>query len=57
MDPKALKICAEYSCNHVYVPDRTGLCPRCHSQGIWLQILTERKVLQSVKEEEKIVDR
>lgn len=30
------KICAEALCDYVYVPDETGKCPRCGSDGIWL---------------------
>jgi uncharacterized paraquat-inducible protein A len=30
------KICCEASCNQVYVPDSTGKCPRCGSQGMWI---------------------
>lgn len=31
------KLCGEASCNHVYVPDRTGKCPKCGSEGLWLE--------------------
>jgi len=31
------KICAEATCNHVYTPDRTGKCPKCGSQGLWIR--------------------
>lgn len=30
------KICAEAGCNHVYVPDHTGKCPKCGSEGMWI---------------------
>ena len=36
------KVCAEAACNFVYVPDHTGKCPRCGSDGIWISKITER---------------
>lgn len=30
------KICVESSCNHVYVPDANGKCPKCGSEGMWI---------------------
>ena len=48
MKPSNLKICAELTCNHIYVPDnREGLCPRCGSEGIWLSYLTEENKNES----------
>ena len=53
MNPNQLKICAELSCNHVYVPDnREGLCPRCGSEGIWLNRMTENEVSRVQEQDE-----
>lgn len=41
MQPQNLKICAELTCNNLYVPDKWGKCPRCGSEGIWLDKMTE----------------
>lgn len=43
MKSKNLKICCEESCGNVYVPDiyRESKCPKCNSEGIWLNIITE----------------
>ena len=31
------KLCAEASCNHIYVPDKgEGRCPKCGSEGVWI---------------------
>lgn len=31
------KICAEASCGFVYEPDREGRCPKCGSEGLYIE--------------------